>query len=238
MKWDILNALPERLRSDVRSRMVRCTFAKDEYIVLAGQPADGIHFIDHGRVAVKGSTPAGDETTLAILGPGDIFGELALLRPDHRRTATAMALEPKTQSLVLTNDVWNELRRQPEVDRLVSSMTTSYIQRLGDQLAESLFVPAETRVVRHLIALCDKYETNPDGSRTIRLTKEELADLAGTSRQLASTVLNRLESLTDDELAHGGVAPLTLGRGQVVVHDVADLIRRERAMKQSKSDLG
>lgn len=56
-------------------------------------PADTVHLIVSGRFAVRVRTPVGDTAILTVLGPGELFGEVALLGPEQRRTATVEALE-------------------------------------------------------------------------------------------------------------------------------------------------
>ena len=59
----------------------------------AGDPADSLHLIAEGRLAVRVWMENGDSAMINVIGPGDYFGELALLRADERRTATVTALE-------------------------------------------------------------------------------------------------------------------------------------------------
>ncbi len=94
MRWRLLDGVPEE---DVKRTLAlarRRTFARDEVIFHEADPGDCVHLIESGRVAVRIVTPHGQRATLAVIGPGEAFGELALLGPDARRTASIVTLEP------------------------------------------------------------------------------------------------------------------------------------------------
>lgn len=223
----LIDRVPEDARRSLEQRTVRRTFGRGETIWYEGDRADGVHVIDSGHVAVRGMTPDGDEATLAILGPDDVFGEMALLGPDQRRSATIVAVE-RTQTRHITSSDWDLLRSShAAVDAMVMEMLAGYVRRLGEHLTEALFVPGPTRVIRHLIRLCASYPASEDGSVVLTLTKQDLADLAGTSRQSVSTMLN------SPDLQGCGVE---LGRGRVVVRDLEALESLEQTLPQSKRD--
>ena len=93
LNFDLLAGLSDEDRRAVAARMVRRSFRKGETLFDEGDPGDSLHLIEKGRVAIRPSTPLGEVVTLAILGPGESFGEQALLAPDAKRTASAVALE-------------------------------------------------------------------------------------------------------------------------------------------------
>ncbi len=101
-RWALLEGVPqtevERLLSIARGRR----FARGEVVFHDDDPADTLHLIVKGRFAVRTQTRFGDAAILAVLGPGECFGEIALLH-DVRRTATVRAATPLTV-LVLGRD--------------------------------------------------------------------------------------------------------------------------------------
>jgi CRP-like cAMP-binding protein len=92
MDFPILNGLEESLRRQVLAAARLRRFARGEIVFHEGDPGDTFHLIAKGRFAVRVSTELGETATLAVLGRGDFFGELALLG-EHPRTATVAALE-------------------------------------------------------------------------------------------------------------------------------------------------
>jgi len=193
----------------------RRRFAQGEVIFHEGDAGTSLHIVAVGRVAVWASGTLGDSTMLNVLGPGEFFGELALVDADDIRTATVKALEP-TETLSVTRNDFDELRsRHPSIDRVLVGALADRVRRLSLLVVEILFVPAEVRVINRLLAVAELWGGARPGL-TIPLTQEDLAGLAGTTR---STV-NR--SLRDAEEA----GLLRLGRRRIELLDPAALKAR------------
>jgi CRP/FNR family transcriptional regulator, cyclic AMP receptor protein len=184
------------------------SFRRNEVVFHEGDPGDSLHVVLSGRLAVRVTTPLGDVATLSLLNTGQMFGELALLDPDARRTATVVALE-RTRTLALRQSVLTTLRTEiPSIDQLLTATLAGYVRRLSDMVLEAMYLPVEQRVRRQLVRLASIY--GGDGpAAEIRLTQDDIASLAGTTRATANRVLRALE--TD------GV--LTLARARVVISD-------------------
>jgi CRP-like cAMP-binding protein len=180
-----------------------------------GDPADTLHLIAAGHVSVRVTLPGGEFVTVALLGPGDAFGELALVGGPRPRGATVIALEP-CETLSLGRDQFERLRASyPGVNRFLLELLSARVERLNGQLVEALHVPAERRVLRRLLDLCQMY--GGDGQRiVIPVTQETLASLAGTTRPTANQVLGRLAARQLVEVS----------RGQIVVLNRGELHRR------------
>ncbi|HEX7167792.1 MAG TPA: Crp/Fnr family transcriptional regulator [Acidimicrobiales bacterium] len=218
MRWSILDGLPEDDRRRVLSATRRRRFGRREVLFHEGDPGDTVHLIDRGRVAVRVTTPLGDVATLNVRGPGDVIGELALIDPASRRMASVMALEA-TETLALHRDEFDELRsRHPSVDRFLVAILAREVQRLSSLLAEALYVPVDTRVLRRLLALSEVYATDGQQPVEIPLTQEELGSLAGTSRATVNRVLGEAET----------AGAIEVRRGRIVVLDLTRLNRRAR----------
>ena len=215
MRWSLLEGLPE---SDVQRLLEmarRRTFERREIVFHEGDPADTLHLIRAGRFAVRVQTQYADSAILAVLGPGDLFGELALLTPGAPRSATLMALEPAETMSVHELDFGRLRREHPETSEVLIAILSGQVRRLSRHLLEALFLPADTRVRRRLLEVAETYGEG-DGDVTITLTQDDLADLAGTSRATVNRVLR------EDE--QRGV--LRLGRGRTTVLDRAGLSAR------------
>lgn len=216
-EWDLLKGLPEETSKTLLASARRRKFAKNEIVFHEGDPADTLHLISSGHVAARVTTPQGDVATLVVMGPGEYFGEMALVSPGSPRSATVIALEP-TETLSVHEHQFEQVRRDnPEVDRMLVDALATEARRLTDHLLEALFVPTQTRVFRRLMALATLYGTG-DGKAVIPLTQDDLASLAGTTRPTVNTVLKAAEE-------SGLVA---LGRGEIEILDPDGLARRAR----------
>jgi CRP-like cAMP-binding protein len=209
----LLVGLADDERRAVLAAATRRRFRRGETVFHEGDPGDTFHHVASGRVAVRVTTPTGEVATLAILGPGDGFGEGALLEPDSRRTAAIVAVET-TETLALSRGDFEELRRRhPTVNDLLLDHLGRQVRRLSRHVSEALYLPAEKRVLRRLVELDDVFQ-----GETIPLTQEDLATMAGTTRPTANRVLQ--------QAADDGV--VELGRAKLVVLDRDQLLRRAR----------
>jgi CRP-like cAMP-binding protein len=209
------------LSDDDRRRVLTAThrrkFAKGATLFYEGDPGESLHLLDKGRVAIRVSTPLGDVGTLSILGPGESFGEQALVDKSSQRSATAVALEP-VETLTLDRNTFGELRAgHPSIDQVLVRTLAEQVRRLSMLVIEALYLPADTRLLRRLSELATLF-ADGDGEVLIPITQEELSTMAGTTRPTANRVLR------------GGVDQgyVRLERGQIVVLD------RERLGKAAR----
>ena len=213
MEWPLLSDLePEDVRH-LLSIARRRTFGRGDIVFHRDDPADSLHLIARGRFAARVATPQGDSVLLEVLGPGQAFGELALLLPGARRSATVLALEDGETRSVFRDDFARLQKTHPGVKDVLLRLLAEQLRRASDRIVEAHYVDADTRVRRRL---CELVEAYPDG--VVPLTQEDLAAMAGTSRATVNRVLR-------DEVKRGAVA---LQRGRVTILDVDDLERRCR----------
>jgi len=184
--WPLLADLPaEEVRHLVQIARRR-TFAAAEVVFHEGDPADSMHLVVKGRFAIRVTSPLGDTVIITVRGPGDVFGEMALVSDDAHRSATVAALEAGETYAVHRPD-FERLREQyPSVDRVLIGLLAADVRRMNMRLLEALYTPVERRVRRRLLELVDTYK---DGGGVVPLTQEQLAELAGTSRTTVNRVL-------------------------------------------------
>jgi CRP/FNR family cyclic AMP-dependent transcriptional regulator len=217
VEWLLFAGVPaedvRRLLSIARRR----TFRKGEVVFHRDDLAESLLLVVSGRFAVRITTPLGDSALLDVLGPGDAFGELALLLPDARRSATVEALEASETFSVFRDDFVRLQAEHPGVKDVLLRLLAAQLARASDRIVEAHYVDAETRVRRRLCELAERYASGADET-VIPITQEDLAGMAGTSRATVNRVLR-------DEQKRG---VLELARGRTVVRDLDQLRRRSR----------
>jgi CRP/FNR family transcriptional regulator, cyclic AMP receptor protein len=210
VEWKLFEDIPA---ADVQALLTICSrrsFGRGEVVFHRGDPANALHLIVKGRFAVRITTPLGDTATLGVRGPGDAFGELALISESAaERSATVQALEPAETRSVHRDDFERLRREHPSVDAILVALLAERVRRLSEQLTEAYYLSADKRVQHRLADLAELY----DG--VVQLPQEALAELAGTSRATVNRVLRELENR--------GV--VELGRSRIVVTD-AERLRR------------
>jgi CRP-like cAMP-binding protein len=216
--WPLLDVLSAEQRRRLLSHARRRRFKRGEVVFHEGDPGDALHLIDKGHVAVKRSTPLGDVAMLLVLGPGDVFGELAVVAPGPRN-ATVVPLDP-VETLAVHREVFDDLRQtHPGIDRVLMHGLVEEVRRLSAMLVEAMYVPADKRIYLRLSELTRIFRVPGHADRVvIPLTQEELAQLAGTTRPTANRVLRSAEAASE----------LTVARGRIEVLDPAAVARRSR----------
>jgi CRP/FNR family transcriptional regulator, cyclic AMP receptor protein len=218
VEWPILHVLDEVERRELLKLSRRRRFGRNEVIFHEGDAANSLHLVTSGHASVRVATPDGNSVTLAIVGPGETFGELALLGKDDRRAATVTAME-KCETLSLHKERFEALRNQhPRVDRLLAEILAEEIRRLDGRLLEFLYLPADKRVLRRLASLAGTYREDAQERVVVPLTQDVIAGLAGASRPTTNQALRAVEA--------AGI--IAIGRARIEILDPVALVRRAR----------
>ena len=216
MEWEILRNLEPADRRTVLASAIHRRYRNGEHLFHQADLGDSVHLIEKGHVAIQVVNPTGTTLTLTILPPGQFFGEQALLDPDSRRTAAAVAIGA-VETWELRRTAFNDLRRKhPQTTIVLTEMLAAQVRRLSEQLIDAYTLTAEDRVLKQVHRLADSFAH--DDRATIPLTQEDLAALAGTTRPTANRALQRL---VDD-------GRVVLRRGRIDVPSVAALAEPRR----------
>jgi CRP/FNR family transcriptional regulator, cyclic AMP receptor protein len=211
VEWTLLEGLPPE---DVRRLLAiarRRTFRKGEVVFHRDDLAESLHLIVKGRFAVRITTQLGETALLDVIGPGEAFGELALLSPGSRRSATVESLDDGETLSVYRDDFALLQSEHPGVKDVLLRLLAEQLARASDRIVEAHYTDAETRVRRRLRDLALR-----QGQPAVSMTQEHLAEMAGTSRATVNRVLR-------EEERRGTVA---LSRGCTTVIDLEELSRR------------
>ncbi|MDX6407478.1 MAG: family transcriptional regulator, cyclic receptor protein [Gaiellaceae bacterium] len=201
MEWRLLEGVPAEQVSELLQVARRRRFSRNEVVFHRDDPGDSLHLVSKGRFAIQVMTPLGDTATIAVRGPGESFGEMALIG-GTRRSATVLALE-EAETFSIYQPEFERVRRQHlGVTDVLIRFLVSEVRMLNERLLEALYVPVERRVLRRLVELAELYP-GTDGVPVITLTQEALAELAGAARPTVNQVLRDEEKRGTIELARG-----------------------------------
>ena len=216
MKWQLLEGVPDENVQRLLKVARRRSFRRGEVVFHRGDPADSLHLVAKGRFAIRVMTPVGDQATIAVRGPGESFGEMALVGEEASRSATVEALEAAETFCVYETEFARLRGEHPAVNEFLISLLAAEVSSMNERLLEALYLPVERRVLRRLIELAQMYQRGADEVVEIPLTQEEVAGLAGTSRATVNAVLGDAQSR----------GLLELRRGRVTIVDGARLAAR------------
>jgi len=172
-----------------------------------GDRSDACYLVRSGDLRVTREHPDGRAIALATLGPGDLFGELAML-DGEARSASVDTLSDSELLALPAADFRRLLADHPEISVKLVAALTRRLRETNERVARQSFQTVPSRVAGVLTQLIAE-ETAPEGRQgvTIRMTQADLAQLAGTSRESVSRFLATLER----------ARVVRVGRGRVTV---------------------
>jgi CRP/FNR family transcriptional regulator len=177
-----------------------------------GDRSDACYIVREGSFRVTREHSDGRAITLATLGPGEVFGELAMLDGDLR-SASAEALSDGELLALPALDVKGLLTRHPEIALKLVAALVRRLREANERISRQSFQTVPSRVAGVLTQLVSETRSGESGEVTIRMNQADLAQLAGTSRESVSRFLADLE--------RAGV--VRSGRGRVTVLDSSKL---------------
>jgi len=187
---------------------------KNEYIYVPDQQSDTIYFITEGRVKIGSYSDDGKEITKAILGKGEVFGELSLVGQTTRHDF-AVAVEETAVCCLKAGEMKNIIRDHSSMSMFFMKMMGSKVLDMENRLESLVFKDSRSRIVEHIVDMVNKRGQRVGYEWVIRnmLTHQEIANLTATSRQTVTTVLNELRSADI----------LTFNRKRLLVRDLEKL---------------
>ncbi len=178
-----------------------------------GDRSDACYIVREGSFRVTREHSDGRAITLATLGPGEVFGELAMLDGDTRSASAESLTDGELLALPAT-DVRNLLARHPEISVKLVAALVRRLREANERISRQSFQTVPSRVAGVLSQLVAETTRGGEGGDvTIRMNQADLAQLAGTSRESVSRFLADLE--------RAGV--VRSGRGRVTVLDAEKL---------------
>ena len=219
MQAPLFSALDAEAATALRASMVELRVPRGEEIFTEGEPGDRMYVILDGKVKLGQTSTDGRESLLAVLGPGEVFGELSLFDPGPR-TATATAVTDVVVIGLGHDNLRPWLAGRPEVAESLLQALAQRLRRTNETLADLVFSDVPGRVAKLLLELADKFgQPGPEGVLVHHdLTQEELAQLVGASRETVNMALA--------DFAQRGW--IEVDQREVVLLDMERLARRAR----------
>jgi len=191
-------------------------FRKKETIFSQGDLAEDVVYIQKGGVRLSVVNEAGKEAVVAVLGPGDFFGE-GCLAGQSIRIGTATAITPTTALVIEKKEMIRALHSEHAFsDRFIAYMLSRNI-RIEEDLIDQLFNSSEKRLARTLLLLA-RYGTQdkPQGILP-KIPQETLAEMVGTTRSRVNFFMNKFRKL--GFIKYNGGLQINTSLLSVVLHD-------------------
>jgi CRP-like cAMP-binding protein len=192
------------------------SYPKGRVVFSQGQSSDTVMYLQKGRVKISVLSRRGKEAVVAMLGPGDFFGEGALTGQSVR-IGTATAAASSSVLLIEKGSMLRLLRDEPTFsERFISYMLARNL-RIEADLVDHLFNSSEKRLARALLLLARFGEQNGSERRIPRISQETLAEMVGTTRSRVNFFMNKFRTL--GFIDYNGHITINTSLLSVVLHD-------------------
>ena len=185
----LFSGLPEDAINAVSALATTRTYPKNTIIISEGDDSDSLYAVLSGKVKVYLSDDEGKEIIINIHGPGDYFGEMALL-DDKPRSASVMTLE-ESKLAVLSKTAFEDcLSKNPQISLPIIRGMSKRLRNLTENVKSLALMDVYGRVARTLLDMAE-----PKGEALVinqRLTQREIASMVGASREMVSRILKDL----------------------------------------------
>jgi CRP/FNR family cyclic AMP-dependent transcriptional regulator len=169
-------------------------YGRADVIFRQGDPCDSVLYLQAGGVTISVLSKTGRQAVVAMLGPGDFFGEGGLAG-QPRRVGSATATDHTTVLIVDQQEMVRMLHEQPAMsDRLMAYLLARTI-RVEEELIDQLFNSSEKRLARKLLLLARYGDPNSPIRTVPALSQETLAEMVGTTRSRVNFFLKKFERL-------------------------------------------
>lgn len=191
-------------------------FKKAELVYSQGDAAKSVMYVQEGGVKLSVVNEVGKEAVVAILGPGDFFGE-GCLAGQSVRMGTATAVSHSTVLVIEKSEMFKVLHEQHDLsDRFISFMLARNI-RIEEDLVDQLFNSSEKRLARTLLLLARYGKEDQPHGLLRKVSQETLAEMIGTTRSRVNFFMNKFRKL--GFIKYNGGIEINTSLLSVVLHE-------------------
>jgi CRP-like cAMP-binding protein len=185
---------PKAFLSRVGTGRTQVKFIAGASIFAQGDPANAVFYLQKGKAKVSVLSKTGKEAVLALLGPGDFFGE-GSLSGQPLRLATVTAMSECSVTRVEKAAMVAVLHDEPRFADMFISYLLHRNSRVEEDLVDQLFNSSEKRLARTLLLLANFGKDEKPEPVIARISQETLADMIGTTRSRVSFFMNKFRRL-------------------------------------------
>ena len=193
-KFNLFKAMSMKEMKMVETKAKMMTAERDQYIYFPDDPSTTIYFLKEGRVKIGSHSESGKENIKAILNPGELFGELALVE-EGVRSEFAQAMDDNVMICTINmSDMAQMMKMSPKFSLKITKLIGFRLRRLERKVDGLIFKDARTRIIEFIKEMAEKNGVKVGDEIMVKhfLTHKDIASLTASSRQMVTTVLNEL----------------------------------------------
>jgi CRP/FNR family transcriptional regulator, cyclic AMP receptor protein len=187
----LFGTLPEEQLRMLTTMVTRRSASRNTTIMSSGDATDSLYIVISGRLKVMMSDSEGKEVILAILGPGEFFGEMGLI-DDEPRSASVVSIEPCELLSIAKRDFKRVVSENSEMAMAVMRGLVRRLREADRKIGSLALLDVYGRVARLLLDMAEN--VNGEKIVTKRLPKQDIAKMIGASREMVSRVMKDLQT--------------------------------------------
>ena len=177
----------------IAQHAIERSIEEGEFFFFQGDPAAYLYVLTSGRAKLIQTNPAGQQVNLRTINAWQMFGALGTVREGATYPASAQALEHST-ALAIKSDYLHELMEtRPYLSFNLMKLMTGYIQEMQERYRELATEKVERRIARALLRLASQMGTKNEGGIELTFTRQDLAEMSGTTLYTVSRTLSDWE---------------------------------------------
>jgi CRP-like cAMP-binding protein len=186
------NATDEDLKL-IAGHGIERSIEEGEFFFFQGDPADYLYVLISGRAKLMQNNPAGQQVNLRTINEWQMFGALGAVREGATYPATAQALENSTALAIKSEYLHDLMQTRPYLSFDLMKLMTGYIQEMQERYRELATEKVERRIARSLLRLAAQMGTKNEGGIELTFTRQDLAEMSGTTLYTVSRILSDWE---------------------------------------------
>jgi CRP/FNR family transcriptional regulator, nitrogen oxide reductase regulator len=186
------NATDEDLKL-IAGHGIERSIEEGEFFFFQGDPADYLYVLLSGRAKLMQTNPAGQQVNLRTISEWQMFGALGAVREAATYPATAQALENSIALALKSNYLHELMQSRPYLSFDLMKLMTGYIQEMQERYRELATEKVERRIARSLLRLAAQMGTKNEGGIELTFTRQDLAEMSGTTLYTVSRTLSDWE---------------------------------------------
>ncbi len=193
-RWSLFQRLGNDQLAELEKKAKQRAFSKGSAIYVPFDSSDSVCLLAEGRIRICSSTPEGKLAILALIEPGEIFGELAVLNSSDQEERAEAAIA-STVIMIPGDDFRKVMESSPELAIGITKLIGFRRARIERRLRGLLFRSNRERLCQLLVELAEQYGRQKEGGveLTISLSHQELASVIGSTRESVTMLLGELQ---------------------------------------------
>lgn len=191
--FNLFDGLDKEEMEKLNDITIMSEIPKQQPIYFANEPSKSIYFLKRGRVKLTRTSPEGKEIIMALVNPGEVFGELSIL-DGNDRTDYAIAMDNCLICAISKDEFMSFVQKRPDLNLKITKLIGFKIRKYSEKIEELIFKDAPQRVVSFVLQLAEEQGKKVGEQIFIKpfLTHQDIAELTACSRQTVNAVLTDL----------------------------------------------